>query len=176
MKNVVKLNLLDPPFVLAKKRVQFLNRWTARAKELAEAEEKLRAQMPEHVRCVVGQKRLVLLGEMLADLGYPDDKLVSDIAAGFRLSGYMTRSNVFRAKSKRPPMSMDTLKKLGKSFNSKSFASLKKRQETELEEATWSETQAELAKGWIFLDEEGGRRKICWQTYWHPSGAEDKGH
>lgn len=154
MRDVVRANLLDPPFVLAKKRALYLKRWTARAKELAVAEEQLREQMPEHVRCVVGQKRLVLLGEMLSDLRYPDDKLVSDIAAGFRLSGYMTRSNVFRAKSKRPPMSMETLKKLGKSFNSKNFASLSKRQETELQEATWKETQAELEKGWIFLDEE----------------------
>ena len=98
-----------------------MKRWTARAKELAVAEEQLREQMPEHVRGVVGQKRLVLLGEMLSDLGYPDDKLVSDIAAGFRLSGYMTRSNVFRAKSKRPPMSMETLKKVGQIVQLKEF-------------------------------------------------------
>ena len=153
MIEVVKLNLTEPPFVLAKKRVQFMKRWTERAKQLSADEERLRAQMPEHVRQVVGRKRLVLMGEMLADLGYPDDKLISDIAAGFRLSGYMTRSNVFRAKSKRPPLSMETLKKLGKSFNNKNFASLEKRQEAELEEATWRETRSELEKGWIFLDE-----------------------
>ena len=155
MLEVVKLNLIDPPFVLAKKRAQFMKRWTERAKQLSAEEERLRAQMPEHVRQVVGRKRLVLMGEILEDLGYPDDKLVSDIAAGFRLSGYMTKSNVFRAKSKRPPLSMETLKKLGRSFNTKNFASLDKRQETELEEATWSETQTELEKGWIFLDKEG---------------------
>ena len=155
MLEVVKLNMTEPPFVLAKKRVQFMKRWTERAKQLSADEEQLRAQMPEHVRQVAGRKRLVLMGEMLEDLGYPDDKLVSDIAAGFRLSGYMTKSNVFRAKSKRPPLSMETLKKLGRSFNTKNFASLDKRQETELEEATWKETQTELEKGWIFLDKGG---------------------
>ena len=121
MRNVVRANLLDPPFVLAKKRALYLKRWTARAKELAVAEEQLREQMPEHVRGVVGQKRLVLLGEMLSDLGYPDDKLVSDIAAGFRLSGYMTRSNVFRAKSKRPPMSMEDTQEVGQIVQLKEF-------------------------------------------------------
>jgi hypothetical protein len=50
---------------------------------------------------------------------------------------------------------METLKKLGRSFNTKNFASLDKRQETELEEATWKETQTELEKGWIFLDKGG---------------------
>jgi hypothetical protein len=75
MRDVVRANLLDPPFVLAKKRALYLKRWTARAKELAVAEEQHREQMPEHVRCVVGQKRLVLLGEMLSDLGYPDTNL-----------------------------------------------------------------------------------------------------
>ena len=109
--------------------------------------------MPEHVRQVLGQKRLVLLGEMLRDLGYPDEKLVEDIAGGFRLSGYMTNSKVFIARSKRPAMSISTLRKLGKTFNKVNSESLEKRQETELEVATWQETQAEIERGWVFLDE-----------------------
>ena len=92
---------------------------------------------------------------MLKDLDYPDDKLIDDIAAGFRLSGYMTRSNVFRARSKRPTMSVETLRKLGRTFNANRIESFSRRQEQELEEATWKETEAELAKGWIFLDKEG---------------------
>ena len=153
MQEVVKQNLVDPPYMLAKKRVQYMKKWTARAKELAVQEQQLRDKMPEHVRDVVGQKRLLLMGEMLEELGYPDDKLTSDIASGFRLSGYMTKSNVFRARSKRPAMTMETLRKLGKSFNSKNLAALGKRQDPELEESTWKETQVELEKGWVFLDE-----------------------
>ena len=153
MKSVIQMNLVDPPFLLAKKRVEFFKKWTARAKELHKAEDELRSQMPEHVRQVLGQKRLVLLGEMLRDLGYPDEKLVEDIAGGFRLSGYMTNSKVFIARSKRPAMSISTLRKLGKTFNKVNSESLEKRQETELEVATWQETQAEIERGWVFLDE-----------------------
>ena len=109
--------------------------------------------MPEHVRTVLGQKRLVLFGEMLSDLKYPDEKLVEDIAAGFRLSGYMTKSHVFRPKSKRPAMSVSTLRKMSRAFNDSSVASLSKRQDDELEAATWSETESEITKGWVFLDE-----------------------
>ena len=155
MKKIVHLNLVEPPYVLARQRVEFLRRWTARAKELNADEEKLRGAMPEHVRKVLGQKRLVLFGEILRDLEYPDEKLIEDISSGFKLSGYMTKSNVFRARTKRPAMSIETLKRLGKSFNSSSAESLRNRQEAELEEATWKETQAELEKGWIFLDDSG---------------------
>ena len=154
MKGIIQKNLVEPPFALAKQRVEYLRRWTCRAKELNLEEERLRQGMPEHVRAVLGRKRLVLFGEMLSDLGYPDDKLVDDIASGFKLSGYMQKSNVFRPKSKRPVMSLQTLQKLGKSFNARNAESLNRRQETELEEATWKETQAELERGWIFLDQD----------------------
>ena len=152
MKSIIQMNLVDPPFDLAKRRVEYLKKWTSRAKELTSAEEQLRRGMPEHVREVLGRKRFVLFGEMLADLGYPDDKLVEDIASGFKVSGYMQKSNVFRSKSKRPVMSLEALRKLGKSFNARNAESLSRRQESELEEATWAETEAELKRGWIFLD------------------------
>ena len=48
-------------------------------------------------------------------------------------------------------MSLETLKKLGKTFNANSIESFSRRQESELEEATWK-TESELEKGWIFLD------------------------
>eukprot|EP00435_Cladocopium_sp_Y103_P061907 s913_g23.t1 len=153
MQQVVNENLIDPPFLLAKKRVEFLKKWTARAKDLAPDEEKLREDMPEHVREVLGNKRLLLFKEILDDLNYPDSKLVTDIAAGFSLSGYMTKSHVFRSRSKRPALSLSTLKKLSRSFNTKSLESLKNRQDEDLERETWDETQKELDKGWVFLDE-----------------------
>ena len=153
MKSVIQMNLVDPPFKLAKKRVEFFKKWTARAVELNPAEDRLKSSMPEHVRQVLGPKRLLLFGEMLSELGYPDDKLIEDIASGFRLSGYMTNSRVFRARAKRPAMSLDTLRKLGRSFNKVNSESLERRQESELEVATWRETESELERGWVFLDD-----------------------
>eukprot|EP00435_Cladocopium_sp_Y103_P041733 s2725_g11.t1 len=152
MHSVVKMNLIEPPFLLAKWRAEYIKKWTNRAAELKGEEEKLRKTMPEHVRQVLGNKRLLLLGEMLEDLDCPDKKLVSDIAEGFKLSGYMTKSHVFRSRSKRPAMSLNTLRKLSKTFNARNIAALDSRQEAELEEQTWKETEAELDKGWIFLD------------------------
>ena len=153
MASVVKANLVDPPFCLAKKRVEFMKKWTARAQDLKLEEEKFREKMPEHVRNVLGNKRLVLFKEILDDLNYPDTKLIDDIASGFKLSGYMTKSNVFRARSKRPAFSLETLRKLSRSFNSRNVEALRKRQDAELEEQTWQETEEELRKGWIFIDD-----------------------
>ena len=52
-------------------------------------------------------------------------------------------------------MSVSTLKKMSRAFNDSSVASLSKRQDDELEAATWSETESEITKGWVFLDESG---------------------
>lgn len=65
----------------------------------------------------------------------------------------MTKPNVFRARTKRPAFSLETLRKLSRSFNSRNVDALRKRQDAELEEQTWKETEEELRKGWIFLDD-----------------------
>ena len=69
-------------------------------------------------------------------------------------------------------MSLETLKKLGKTFNANSIESFSRRQESELEEATWKETESELEKGWIFLDTDASTEgKFPWAQVWHPTGA-----
>ncbi|CAL1144384.1 unnamed protein product [Cladocopium goreaui] len=97
MASVVKANLVDPPFCLAKKRVEFMKKWTARAQDLKLEEEKFREKMPEHVRNVLGNKNV---------------------------------------------------------------EALRKRQDAELEEQTWQETEEELRKGWIFIDDSEDAEKL----------------
>ena len=85
----------------------------------------------------------------------------------------MTRSNVSRAKSKRPTMTVETLRKLGRTFNANSIESFSRRQEQELEEATWKETEAELTKGWIFLTKKGLQKASIWG---HQARGQGKSH
>ena len=155
VQKVVAWNILHPPFYLAKRRVDFFKKWCRRARELETAEANLKKDLPEHIRQVLANKRILLLKEILEDCGYGDSTLIDDLCAGFPLSGYMPRSNVFRSKTRRPAFSTETLHKLSKAFNSKTTAAMAVRQEESLEEATWNETQSELQKGWIFLDESG---------------------
>ena len=138
-KRVVCENLIDPPYNLAKKRVSFFKHWSGKAKETSEAEQELRNSMPPHVRALVGNKRLVLFGKILESIDYPDRELISDIARGFPLHGFLPKSNVFPAKVRRPPMSMSTLKRLGAAFNEATFKALERKQDDDLEKAAWNE-------------------------------------
>ena len=81
-----------------------MKKWTARAKDLKLEEEKFRERMPG-VRNVLGDKRWVLFKEILDDLNYPDSQLIDDIAGGFKLSGCITKSTFFHARSKKPAFS-----------------------------------------------------------------------
>ena len=123
------------------------------ASELSDQEKELRRKMPQHVLKLVGNKRLILWKEILSDYGYPDTNLIDDIAAGFKLSGRMPRSHVFKTRTKRPSMSLDTLKGLAKALNASTFRNMDVRQDPELEAATWEETEEEAKKGWIWFDD-----------------------
>ena len=110
---MIHANFTAEPSVVAKKRVNFFKKYVQRASELSDQEKELRRKMPQHVLKLVGNKRLILWKEILSDYGYPDTNLIDDIAAGFKLSGRMPRSHVFKTRTKRPSMSLD---RFGKSF------------------------------------------------------------
>ena len=153
MEAMLNANFLEEPAAVAKRRIDFFHKYLRRAKELHAQEEELRLGMPEHVRNLVGGKRLLLWKEILTDYGYPDTNLIDEMAAGFKLSGWMGKSNVFRARAKRPSMSLSTLKQLSKALNATTLRSMDVRQEPQLEAETWEETVEEVKKGWIWFDE-----------------------
>ena len=49
-------------------------------------------------------------------------------------------------------MSMDTLKGLSKALNATAYKKMMVRQEPDIETATWSETEEEVNKGWVWFD------------------------
>ena len=73
--------------MLAKRRVDFIKKYTQLAKETKSDELKLRLQMPAHIRKILAGKRIHLLGMILSDLQFPDEDLIRDISTGFKLSG-----------------------------------------------------------------------------------------
>eukprot|EP00435_Cladocopium_sp_Y103_P075258 s153_g55.t1 len=154
IRDMIHSNFVEEPANLAKKRVAFFHKYLKRATELSAMEDEMRSQMPEHVRQLVGNKRLVLWREILNDHGYPDTTLIDEMAQGFKLSGWMSRSNVFKARTKRPAMSLTTLRGLAKALNSTTYKNMAVRQDPELEAATWAETEEEASKGWIWFDED----------------------
>lgn len=148
--NAVLENFHSPPYELAKKRLTFFKRWQERAKVIDSEGDSFIKQAPEHAQRILLGKRLQLWDEILKDLGYMDSHLVSDVANGFELTGWMRKTGIFPAGVKRPSFSVETLAKLSKGLNRAILKSMDRRQEDELEQGTWSETAEELEKGWVW--------------------------
>lgn len=150
--DVIVANFHADPFSLAKKRTNFFAKYTEAAKTLSQQDQNELSSAPVHLKPLLAGKRLALLERMLVDFSYPDTGLVSDIRSGFKLSGWLPESSVFPVKVKAPSMGMESFKQNWESFNSKVWKQCNMRQDRELEEAAWAETQKELDKGWIWED------------------------
>ena len=154
VRDVLEENFHKPPFFLAKRRLEFIKKYTALAGSNKVEELKIKAKMPDHIRKLMQGKRIALLGEMLTDLNFPDVDLIKDITQGFKLSGWMPESNIFSKQVKNPVLTVDALISSTRSFNEKVMKQLHLQQEEDLERDTWSETEAELEQGWIWEDKD----------------------
>ncbi|CAL1164077.1 unnamed protein product [Cladocopium goreaui] len=72
---------------LLDRRNAFFRKWLKRASELASKEKDLTDALDPEVARVLKGKRLLVLEEILNDIGFPDRHLVKDICAGFRITG-----------------------------------------------------------------------------------------
>ena len=87
------------------------------------------------------------------DLQYPDKTLVDEICAGFKLSGWLPKSNVFPSALKRPSHSMESVRKMAKGLNKNICRQVEAVSDKELADEVWALTQDELEKGWAWIDE-----------------------
>ena len=143
----IKANFVHAPYHSAKLRIDFVKKWTDRARALQPEENQLHARMPPYLAKVLSGKRLLLMAEMMKEAKCPDESLIQDIQSGFRIAGWMPRSGNTQPHVKRPSMSVDTLLMLASSLNRSTCDRLKCRQDPDLEEAAWAETQKELDAG-----------------------------
>ena len=161
LQNTIWMNFHQPPYLLAKRRIEFVKKYSSVALELKADELKLRYAMPPHVKAIMKGKRLALLDRILKDLNYPDVNLVEDIVQGFPLSGWMPNSQVFPHSVRHPTLTLEALCCSLDGFNQKVKRQMSVRQDAELETATWEETMNELGKGWIWRDESSSWEGKC---------------
>ncbi|CAE7325898.1 NaCP60E [Symbiodinium sp. CCMP2592] len=126
----VRSNFVDDASELARFRISFVKKWSARAQELQPAEDKLHSDMPDYLSEVLRGKRLLLFKEMMTAAGCSDEHLFRDIASGFRISGWM-------------PVTGNTAPK-----------------DEELEQTVWTETQKEIDACWVWVATEFSGRSI----------------
>ena len=153
IQDMLRRNFVGSQYDLSKKRLDYINKWARRAKELAPEEEKLQNKLPSHLRNILRGKRILLMKEMLDDASYPDEQLTDDISFGFGISGWLTKSNVFPKETKRPGHDMQTVLLMAKGLNKMILEQVSSQAGTELATKTWASTKDELEKGWVFLDD-----------------------
>ena len=175
VKVVLVENFHQPPYNVAKQRVEFIKKYTSWAESNKAEELKLRAKMPSHIRKLMQGKRVALLGKMLEDLNFPDKNLIQDIVAGFKLSGWMPESGLFAKQVKSPTLTVEALKASADSFNTKVGRQMRLRQEEALEMETWKETESELEQGWIWEDpDESWTGKVIARRFGIQQGAKTR--
>ena len=148
--DAIDANFFTDPCHLAKLRVDFVKKWSERARDSQVQENQLHSNMPRDLARVLSGGRLLLLGDMIKAAGCPDKSLVDDIKNGFRISGWMPLSGNTQQRVKRRAMSLDTRLVLCKRLNKGTFERLSHRQDQELEQVAWTETQKEVDAGWAW--------------------------
>ena len=151
--DLLKQNLMMDAATLLGRRVAWLKKWTKRAGELCQAEKELHDGMEPHCAAVLKGKRLLLLGEMLTDISYPDVHLVRDICEGFKITGWLRDSGCLEKLPKQPSLTVKGLIDMSKGLNQAVIARASNVESDELTIAAWDETQSELEKKWIWLDD-----------------------
>ena len=116
-------NLSQDVGKLLDKRNAFFKKWIQRAGELAGKERELHRSLDPEVTTALKGKRLLVLDEVLKDIGFPDQHLVRDICAGFRITGWLRDSLLFPHRSKPPQYSVDALMRLCKGVSRSIFKS-----------------------------------------------------
>ena len=102
---------------LSKIRLERIQKWRDRAKQLSPQEEKLRASMPEHARKILSCKRTLLLQEMAAEIDWPDQDFFTELREGFRLVGCLKPSGIFRPRVTASALNEDELMAQSGSLN-----------------------------------------------------------
>ena len=153
--NLLCFNLQLDDSKILERRAAWLRKWTNRAKELAEDERNLHRSLKPHCADVLAGKRLLLFGEMLKDISYPDVHLIDDICEGFRVTGWMRDSGCFDKLPKQPSLTVDGLIAMSRGLNHAVLSRANSTDGDELVQAAWDETQLELERKWIWRDDTG---------------------
>lgn len=116
-----------------------------------EAEERcLQSSLNPDVGRIMASKRLLLFKQMMEDAGIVDDNLFSELCHGFRLTGQLEASGLFKPRFKPAEMSVDELRKTSRWAKHAIVGSCQRVAENpEVAEAVWSETCSQVESGWI---------------------------
>ena len=139
----------ETPCNIAKYRSAVAMKWTSRAAELRDQEEKLKEDMPAHCKRILAEKRLALLDAMIGESEYRDTELVPNICKGFDLMGPLLKSDVFPAKHTYATVTQDQVRSVCSATRQAVWHSLRKVLDVDIAEDIYRITLEEVNKGWL---------------------------
>ena len=139
----------ETPCNIAKYRSAVAMKWTSRAAELRDQEEKLKEDMPEHCKRILAGKRLALLDAMIGEANYGDTGLVPNICKGFDLMGPLPKPKVFPVKHTFATVTQDQVRSVCTATRQAVWHSLRKVLDADIADDIHRITVEEVNRGWL---------------------------
>ena len=134
---------------LSEVRVNRLKSMLARALQAQERAVHLRLE--PRARDVLKGKRLLLFGELLAAMNFPDTTLTSDMQQGFRITGWLQDTRVRPPKVIVPSLTADDLWTSRLYHHRQMWSMCRSSGDDSLDQALWTQTLKECESGWATL-------------------------
>ena len=148
MLEAVKFNSLQSPEAVAKHRSETIRRLISMANTLDRSEAKLKSELSERRREVLGKKRLLLFKALL-EAGSADKNLVDDICRGFDLVGRLPESNYFEKRFKPANLAPASLREVAAKARVALLGSVQSSGQPGLDSGVYEATLKEREKGFL---------------------------
>eukprot|EP00435_Cladocopium_sp_Y103_P065000 s975_g26.t1 len=145
LEQVIRLGYAE----VAKRRLQFFQRWNRRARELEVAEKDLRSSMDPLVEKAARGKRILLFEEMLQHYNYPDIAVVDELRSGSSLVGEVPATDMLPFKFTPPVLTTGTLKLQSSLRRAKILSEPGSSGDKEIDCEVWKQTLEECERGWL---------------------------
>ena len=134
---------------IARSRLHFVKKWSQRAKELSDEEEKLKAGLDPQVVRVIEKKRILLYKEMLVEAEYPDLNVVNELVEGAELVGPVERTNMMPDKSIPALLSANELGTRAMMVRPGIESTVTSSGDAEIDASVWAQTLEEVNNHWL---------------------------
>ena len=146
---VVEFLCATPDLEVSKTRLKFLYRWSKRARELKAEEDQLKANMDPEVAAAVQDKRILVFGEILRELNYPDVGVLDELQFGAGLVGEVPITGMLPYRFSPALMSVQELEVASESLRPQFEHSARGSGDAEVDATVWSQTLEEVDAGWL---------------------------
>ncbi|CAE7260467.1 unnamed protein product [Symbiodinium sp. CCMP2592] len=126
--------------------------WKNIAKESASTNDALMKQKPKYLAKALDSKNVIAWRRILERNGFPDKMLWADLRDGFRLTGWMRETGIFKPRVKARESSLESLLAQSSYRSPMTMSRITNTKPDDTSQKAWAETQEEERKGWIFED------------------------